>query len=152
MPESIVTYLDSLGMGSALIERVEATRVVIQRVVDQEVTGIFVSEYRTEEGQREYDSLWLVTDGFISEAIDFTFTDRSDVVPRANSIQRIEMIRRDYELDDEVSESSRLTLHVLFSGAGATGITGELKASGENCLALTAFLKEHLLPHMGFAG
>ena len=143
--EQFEAYLKGLGLGEPLVERGLVVVENVERVLPGPITHIFVSEYRDGEGNRNAESLWLLTKEYMSESIGFPTEDRFDIVPVRSGIVRLEVNRDHFDFTTP-TEQSRLMIDVNFSPSGSMSLSGSLKASGENCLALTEILQEYLLP------
>lgn len=142
--EKVSEYLSGIGMGDALVER---TRAVLGHMIDflpEEPQYFFVSEYRDAEGSRSYESLWLLSENFMSEAQQFVVKDQFDVTRVDRGISRVFASNGDFDFG-EASENSRLSVEIIVATLGS-GITGSFKASGGNCQDLSEILKNYLMP------
>jgi hypothetical protein len=137
-------YLDRLGttnvMRNTIAERIEAST----RINPEPFDRIFVSEYATTEGQRIFESLWLFTQNFATESHTLSGERSADVVVLTNNVARLAMKWDDFNFEAPVP-GSRLSLNFQLTD----GMTGTLKASGENCKDLLEVLTEHLRPNLG---
>jgi hypothetical protein len=68
-------YLGSIGVPAALRERVAIHYESFAVLCPEEITGIFVGEYITQEATRIYDSLHFCSASFIMEAKNFAVAD-----------------------------------------------------------------------------
>jgi hypothetical protein len=147
--EQISQYLADLGMGEALIERGLSVVDDLESLVSDPIEHVFVSEYRDDEGNRHYESLWLFTQNYMSEAQNFlTDAISFDLVPARLGIARIEVSRESFDLAT-ASEQSRLSVNVSFSASSHPGIMGTFKASASNCEVLTEIVRKYLMPLLG---
>jgi len=142
--EQMREYFVDLGMGKSLVDRGVAVAEEISKLLAEPVEHVFVSEYRDDGGNRYYENLWLFTERYVSEAQSFIGSDVFDVVPVRLGLARIEVSHEHFDFDTP-SEQSRLAVGISFSTSGSAGITGQLKASGENCAMLSTILRVHLM-------
>ena len=133
------------------MEAPEPVRVRARRLLDfYQALGyadcaLFVSETVDDDGNRKFDSLWLLNDtstmeGELTEAAD----DQLDGAPYANRLIRWATRSKDYNFVRAVT-ASRLTLELWFSDS----IFGDLNASGPNCDRLRDLMIKYLLPETG---
>ena len=131
-------------MGSPLIGRTEEILSLMLRFLPEETRYLFVSEYRDGEGNRSYESLWVLTDNIMAEAHQFV-TERSfDFTPTSHGLRRMLVENEEFDFE-EAQESSRLKVDVNVSNSGA-GLVGVLRASGSNCTDLQQIVSEYLVP------
>lgn len=131
-------------MGTPLIERTEKILGYVRQLLPEEPRYIFVSEYRDDEGNRNYESLWVLSDNFISEAKQFVSQSEFDLTSLSGGLTRILISNHEFEFEN-ASESSRLSVYVNLGNTGSA-ITGSFRASGTNCNDLNQVLTEYLLP------
>jgi hypothetical protein len=147
LPRGAATYLKSLGLGKPLVARVTTAYKFWGRLLPATIDDLFVSEYVGEEGDRNYDSLWLLSSEFLVEAHQFVTEDHGDVVRITHGFSRIDIVRRDFELD-AATERSRLTVTVDFGAPGLASLSGSFRATGDNCLKLQDLLETRFLPNL----
>lgn len=133
-------YLESLDITvPTLKERIATILKVASEICTEPIEQLFVSEYKNPENTRTYEGLWFFSKSHCLEAHDFTSNYRIDIVSIAK-IFRLDTSFRDYDFNKATSES-RLT--VRFSLAGL--ITGELKATAENCDYLRDIMRKYFI-------
>jgi hypothetical protein len=140
-------YGQTLGMGTPLIDRIHDLATIWQHVCPTPIESAFVSEYLSDDGERRYDSLWFFAPGFLMELSQFVTDDHGDIAVLDQNVSRLAVDRRDFAFA-ETSPSSRLAITVNFGNPSLTGLTGNFKASGENCTTLQGMLDEYLLPNL----
>jgi len=136
-------YMQSLGITQTIKERVDQLHEVYRAVCPEDITGIVISDFITEEGLREYESLWFFSASYIMEAKLFVTEDNFDMTPLKNAVTYWKVKKQDYDLS-HAGEQSRLHLEIQLM----RGITGYLKASRENCDHLWSVFVEYILPNM----
>ena len=136
-------YLESTGMTKTALARAEE---VISFYVDncpEKIERVFITDYVTEEGSREFESLWLFSPSLLMEASNFLSQDDFDFASVDTGITRLVTRKENYDFRQADGKSR---LNVEFSLG--TQISGQLKASGRNCDYLRDVLKQILLPKL----
>lgn len=140
MKPEFKTYLESIGLtGQGLFERIENIYEFYNEIIYEEISDIFISDYLKEDKSREYESLWFFSDNYCMEADNFLNQENFDCTNIKNKIQRWEIKKQDYDIN-EATENSRL---YLFFNLG-DDITGELKATKENCDSLIYIFHKYI--------
>ncbi len=142
-PEDFRDYLVGIGMGAAQIEQAQAALATVRAFLPEEPGHLFVSEYRDEEGSRNYEGLWILTETVISEATPFTGQGRFDFIRRDTGLDHVEVEHADFDFQAPV-DASRLRVGVTFRRTGS-GLSATLRASGSNCADLDQVLRDYLL-------
>jgi hypothetical protein len=130
--DHIREYFVGLNMGTAIVDRGLVGVEIAEQFLPEPIDYAFVGEYRDEENNPQYESIWL-----------FTTDDHFDIVPTRNGLERIDVSRDNFDFTT-ATDKSRLTVYINIPGS--SGITGTFKAAGSNCLHLTEILKDYLLP------
>ena len=143
MTEWYSEYLDDLEMAETLRERVDHFYRIYTKFCPEKITDIFITDLITDEGLREYESLWFFSDSYVMEALRFISEDTFDMAVYGNGIQRWELRKQDYDLE-EAGKGSRLHLEFRMGG----DVRGILKAARENCDHLRDVFAKHILPNM----
>ena len=144
MREEFIEYLKSIGLAEALCERIETIYEFYNSgICPDEITGIFVTDYITGDGTREYENLWFFSEKYAMEAKQFIKEDDFDITPIKNRIQYWRIKKQDYDFK-KATEKSRL--YLIF--ALDTGVRGEFKASKENCDYLIDIILKYVLPNL----
>lgn len=141
-------YLESLGMGPALVDRGLEVVAGVERFLPDRAEHVFVSEWRDEEGGRRFDSLWLLGPGFMSEAHRFVGESGFDVAP-VKEIARVLVEPQGFDFVG-AGEDARLSVTLSYGSCGCQ-LIGLLRATGSNCVALTAILERYLVPLLAAA-
>ena len=139
-------YLQSLEMTDVLQSRVEEILTAYSLVDSGEISEIFVSEYVNNDGHREYENLWLITETHVKEAKQFITKDDFDSMSIQGILYRWRIEKKDYDLN-QATPSSRMTLIFEF-GTSPEGIRGEMKSSGSNCTHLRDILIRFISPNV----
>lgn len=144
MKQSFKEYLSAVGLVASLIERVESIHDFFVALCSQEIKNVFITDYVKEDGGREYESVWFLSDDYIMEAKQFIAQDLFDITPLRKSVAYFEIKKQDYDFTDSTNDKSRCYLRVKFLNA----IDGEFKASKENCVQLKKLIAEHFKPNL----
>ena len=145
MAGPVTEYLAELGAPEALVERVERLVGTYQGLLTEDIESIYVSEYRDEDADRTFESLWLFSEHFAMEAKLLGETeDQFDFVPHKEAVRHLVVRKRAYDLET-ATDASRMSVEIWFVDQRY----GILKATGANCLNLRTILTRHLLPNAG---
>lgn len=136
-------YLKEVGINGQFLKRVDGIISFYSSIYTDSIQEIFVSEYRTQNGKREYESFWLFTSKFACEAKQFLTEDNFDTTPIAKKIKYWELKKTKYDLNTSTDES-RMVVEFLMG----TEISGSLKASKKNCEHLYKIFKEFIVPNI----
>lgn len=143
MTDSATDYLLSLGAPEVLLKRVSTLLGAYTALLPEDVRAVFVSEYRDEADQRTFEALWLFSDHFAMEAkLLGAEEDQFDFVPHKHGVHHIVIRKRAFDLTTS-TDASRMAVEVWFTDQRY----GILKSTGDNCLNLTAMLRNHLVPN-----
>ena len=141
MKDEFVGYLKAIGLTDVLINRIGTVYEFYQGVCPEELVDIFVTDLVKQDGSREYENLWLFSQGYAMEAKSFVTKDNFDMTPQ-RKIVHWTIEKQDYDFRN-ATEKSRLylvadaaeNLHYLF------------KASKENCDYLREIFRKYILPN-----
>jgi hypothetical protein len=108
----------------------------------------YVSETLDDDGNRNFDSLWLFNETSTMEAeLTEAADDQLDGAPLTGKLVRWATRSRDYDFVRATAES-RLKLELWYSDS----IFGDLSGSGQNCDRLRDLMVKHLLGQTGANG
>lgn len=144
MKEQFLDYLKAIGLTETLVERVVGIYGFYTRLCPEDITGLFVCDYRTNDGGREYESLWFFSRSYSMEAKGFIHRDDFDMMATGLKLVHVQVVKEHYDFQRARPES-RLNVRFHLS---AEGFYGQLKASSENCDFLKAILREHVIPNL----
>lgn len=138
-------YLNSIGIIGNLIERIEEIYNFYLEICPEEIEDIFINEYISEDGSREYESVWFFSDNYVMEAQNITKNDADafDCLRIKNSIIRWEIKKQDYDFH-EFSGKSRFNINTRFTN----GIIGDMKSSQQNCNHLKEIFQKYIVPNI----
>lgn len=143
MKGDLTAYLKSIGMSDVLMRRVETIQEFYQGICPDEIRDIFVNDFIKEDGTREYGSVWFFSQTYAMEAKSFTSKDDFDMTPLRKRLTYWRVEKQDYDFA-KATEKSRVLLQIRMDYP----VTGEFRASKENCDFLRDVLRKHILPNL----
>ena len=138
-------YLEVIKLPTVLTARVREIYNFFSTVFSEDIERVFVTNYFTQEGKEEFESLWLFSNSYISEAKQFAIKDDYDMAFVKESIAYWEMNKENFDFN-EATEKSRL--HIRAALANNVNVSVELKASGHNCNYLRQVFESHILTNL----
>jgi hypothetical protein len=147
MKKHFETYLHSLGITKPILKRAESVLSFHEAIVSSPIKHVFVSEYVNDEKVRTYESLFIFSETSIMEASQFVSEDAYEWAPFPKSIVYWELKKKDFDLK-AATEKSRLsvTLRLPSTVGLLSGLSVQLKASGNNCDHLFPIFTQFILP------
>jgi len=144
MRDEFAPYLASIGiLQGVILQRIKTIYEFFREECGEEIADIFVTDYITEDGSREYENLWFFSDRCCMEAKGFITRDEFDSAPLKNRIVRWEVRKQDYDFKKAIQES-RLYLRVFLEEEWAMG----LKAAAGNCDYLRDIFRRYVVPNV----
>jgi hypothetical protein len=143
MKQQFLDYLKDVGMTKAVVDRCEQMLAIYEMLCPSTIDDIFISEYATDAGQRELESLWLFSGGLLMEAKSFLTLDDFDFAPVVGRLARLRIQKKDYDFKQAV-DGSRLSCEFV----ATFPINGDLKASGRNCDYLANIVRKYLVSNL----
>ena len=136
-----IDYLKNIGFQDPLLNRADSALRFYSDVACMTIRQIFVSEYHDSEKGRVYEALWVFSEDCAGEATLVAKEENFDLIRIRNNIDRWYVEKTDFAFDDKATDASRLSVSFVVSGIG-----GDLKASGNNCLRLAEVLRTFIVP------
>ena len=138
-------YLEELGAGRALVERVEAAVRAYEFLCGSEPERIFVcNTVDPETDAPRYSSIWGFHQGFWMEAREDGSSWDVDISSYADGIYYLGIQYKEIELPDGVSESSRLSVEIQTDKLAYSSMS----AVGLNCLSLLNIIDALFRPNL----
>jgi hypothetical protein len=134
-------YLGSISVPAALRGRIAIHYESFRFLCPEDITGIFVGDYITQEATRIYESLHFFSDSFVMEAKNFSVADHFDRALVVLPLRYFIMNKQDYDFK-KATDASRM----YFLGYLPGDIRFEFKASKENCDFLRDLIHKYILP------
>lgn len=145
MNPDFASYLQAIGVTDPIAQRIETIYRFYDGLCHEEINGIFVTDYITEDGTREYENLWFFSEKFVMEAKMFLTGDNFDMTPIGGRIYHWTVEKQEYDLGS-AGEKSRMTLQ--FEIEPGLGFAGSLKAARENCGYLMQILTRYIVKNV----
>lgn len=135
------TYLNEININPSIRSRIEDILDISKKILnEEEILDIFVSDYVT-INSREYESLWIFTERYISEVKNFRSDYNFDMILRCAGFSYANIIFDKYDYKaKEASDLSRMKLSAVYSKKNITCI---FKASGVNCRYLQEIFEKY---------
>jgi hypothetical protein len=147
MRDEFKQYLAALGMAQAFSERIDETISFGQFLCPDEITGLFVSDYRENDGTRVFPSLMMFSDRHVLEAKQFAKEDNVDIIPLKDNLVWIELKKENYDLQN-ATENSKFFLTGYFATDVGQSLSFSLKGTGENCDYLAKIFRAFIEPNL----
>jgi hypothetical protein len=144
MDKEFQAYLENLKVSSVVISRVENLITMLQEIIKPDFTGIFLSDFITQDGTMQFDTLYLFSDAEILQARNFLQIDNFELGDIKKNCSSIEIQQQDYDFKT-ITEKSRLTITVKFATSDRIY---PFKASRENCVYLKRIFELYLRPNI----
>lgn len=143
MKQEFEDYLRGLGMGDVLVARVEETATMVHAWVAGPLDHIFVSDGWTPEGQRQYESLFLLSKDLVVEARQFVITNDFEVDAIRADVHNLKVTVKDFDFTT-TTDASRVNVRY----STRSGLAAEFRASQANCVHLQEVIKSCILPNL----
>lgn len=135
-------YLEKIGITTPIQTKCEKILSLMSEMTDEKIEDIYISDYISAGGVREYSSIWAFTKTYVLEAKQFITEINLDITPILDQIVYWSITAKDYDFKN-TSEESIFTL----SFGNATGINGQLKAVKNNCSYLKSIIDKYIKPN-----
>lgn len=147
MNQSIVEYLESIGMGQLLINKAAALHDQFVSISEGTLQDALVSEYVTEDGQREYLGLVFFNSTYVYEVEHFLADAPTMWIAKlTNNLSAVGLTpNKEYDFIT-ASPASRLNLNCGWR-QGTTFVLN-IKTSGHNCDKLLYVVRKYLMPNV----
>jgi hypothetical protein len=136
-------YLKSIGMISEVdIQRVREIFSQGKVLCPEELKTIFISNYTETDGKEQFKDLWLFSDNYVIEALNFgkQETLRLEMTIFSNNIEAVTIETKNLDFSQKAKDDSRL--HVEFYTLSV--FSCDQIASGRNCDALMSIYKKYV--------
>lgn len=131
-------------MGSVFIKRISDYHDKFVHLIGSKPDDIFVAEYPTEKGQRQYTGVIFFYKNWVGEVENLTADDPNMwIAPLNKNIQYIGLIPKNFDFKVATSES-RLNFNCKWRYGD---FIFDYNASGHNCLHISELLKKHIFPN-----
>jgi len=141
--DSIKGYLKSIGMVSEVdIQRVREIFSKGKFLCPEELNMIFISNYIETGGKVQFKDLWLFSDNYLIEALNFSKQEtlRLEISVFTNNIQGTSIEIDNIDFSQKAKDDSKL--HIVFYTY--SDFSCDQIASGGNCDVLMSIYKKYI--------
>lgn len=143
LSKSARVYLDGIDASGLIRTRVDLFVELYDALyADGVFTNTFISDAVNEEGERSWKSLWLWGPELMAECKNFLFIEDWDCAPIGN-VKVWAATSHEYK-PDSISADSRIQLKFYNNQS----VSGTMTGTGDNCVGVTKFLREALVPRL----
>ena len=145
--DMIKVYLQSIGMISEFdIELSEKIFSQGKVLCPEEFKTIFVSNYKEKDGKEQFKDLWLFSDNYLVEALNFNKNEPLElgVVIISNNIQSVSIETKNFDSFKQANDNSSLRIEFYTYSE----FSCEQIAHGRNCDALMAIYNKYVKPNI----
>jgi hypothetical protein len=143
MIEKFEGYLGLLPLTRIIKDRIDEIIKLNLKIVDEEINDIFICEFKNNEGVRTYTSLWLFCHNNCIECKTFLHSYDFDITPYFKKVDYCSITSSEFDFEN-TSEISSVKVHFRF----ATGISGDLIGTEQNCLKAFEIYKRFIIPNL----
>lgn len=146
MIEQFAEYLDAIRLPEVHRGKVERALGVYECVCpDRHLQRIFVTDYVGEEPTRVYQKLWLFSPNYLMEAQVFVTEEEYDIITIKRKIIHLFIELKDFDFrEGTAGPESRMKVTFRLGN----NLSGELKASSENCGYLKTIVENEFVPNL----
>lgn len=141
--QKIKTYLLTVEMKSSIdIERVKELFNLGKVMCPEELGEIFVSNYIESEGKEQYKDLWLFSDNYVLEVLNFArqATPTVEIIMFTDNLMYISVETKNYHFAKKAQKDSTLRVKPVTLGQ----FSCDMLATGQNCDTLYYIFKKYL--------
>lgn len=144
--DSVEVYLGSIGMISDVdIQRVKDIFLQGRVLCPEELETMFISNYEEPDGKKQFKDLWLFSDKYLIESLNFSKveTPKLEMTIFSNSIHSVSFETNNFNLKKAKDNSK---LHIVFYTL--TSFSCDQIASGSNCDAMMSIYNKYVKPNL----
>jgi len=136
-------YLQSIGMITDVdIQVVKEVFAQGKVLCPEELKTIFISNYKETDGKEQFKDLWLFSDNYVIEAMNFSKQEipKLEMTIFSNNIQVVSFEAKNLDFSQKAKDDS--SLHVIFYTYNI--FSCDQIASGRNCDALMSIYQKYI--------
>ena len=144
---SVEKYLESIGMISDIdISRVREVFNHRKILCPEESKMIFISNYTDTDGKDQFKDLWLFSDNFLIEVLNFNKQETLNlgITMFSENIQSVSIETSNLNILQSAKDDSKLRI-VFYT---LTEFTCDQLAYGRNCDVLVSIYKKYIRPNL----
>ena len=139
----VLEYLESIGF-NAEVDKKRTHEIFSEGVVlcPEELTTVFISNYKETEGKEQFKDLWLFSDNYVIEVLNFIKqeTPKLEIAIFSKNICTASFESNNFDLSQKATDDS--TLKVTFYTL--SDFSCFFVASGHNCNALMSIYLKYV--------
>ena len=146
MDSKFKKYYTSVGMGETLNKKMSAFHDQLKSIGCDTLQDVVISEYITDNGERQYINAIFFTTDFVYEIERFLSDSPTIWIAKLiGNVGSYGLTPKDYNFTD-ITQASRLNLHCIWT----QGLKFELliKTSKENCNHLLKLVNKYFKPNL----
>ncbi len=144
MKEEFEAYCKKVDLSEIQITRVDNIIQEYSKILNEPILDIFVNEQLTSEGTRIYLTLWLFTESFCAEAKNFLSVDDFDIAAYKKRVKYFSINKSEFIFGQAPTKKSNMSITASLTDL----LICQLRASGDNCLALVEIYNKFFLPNL----
>ncbi|MFA4836483.1 MAG: hypothetical protein WC749_10490 [Dehalococcoidia bacterium] len=140
---TVNSYAEGIGMKADVdIKRTQEVFNLGKSLCPEGLKTIFISNYLESDGKEQLKDLWLFSDNYVIEALNFMriAVPKLEMTILSKNISCISLEAQHFDFSKEVTGESKLHIVVLTF----IHFTCDFTAVGQNCDALNLIYKSHL--------
>ncbi len=141
--QEIKTYLLTIAMKSSIdIERVKELFNLGKVMCPEGLRAIFISNYVESEGKEQYKDLWLFSDNYVLEVLNFArqATPTVEMTIFTDNLMYISVETKNYQFSEKAQKDYTLNVKLVTQGR----FECDFLATGQNCDTLYYIFKKYL--------
>jgi hypothetical protein len=131
-------YFESIGLTGVFKDRAHEMINYCRELSGISFTDVFISEYIDNSGMRNFENIWLFNSNVTCEIKNFLTNFNFDCTSLKN------LIHWDVKAEKFNFTESNTESRIIVSFAFQHNVTGELKASRENCMTALHIFKKYI--------
>ncbi len=144
---SIEDYLDFIGMVSDI--DIQAVRILFDQgkvLCPEELKRIFISNYKETNGKDQFKDLWLFSDNYLVEVLNFNKKEtlKLEITIFSKNIQSISIETNNINFSQKAKKDSKLNIKFYT----ISDFTCDQVAYGRNCDVLISIYKKYVKPNI----
>jgi hypothetical protein len=138
----ITNYLMAINISEPIKKRIiEIVDISKAFSLEEQIDDIFISEYKTEDKRREFESIWIFTKTYVMEAKKFRIANEIDIINRLRGFDYLTINFDEYDyINNKSKKNSKMSMRAQSIESEMSCV---LKASGNNCEYLKNILEKY---------
>lgn len=144
MNHEIISYLESIGMGQKLIGKVNSFYDYFNKINDEGIQDAVISEYVTEDGQRQYMHIYFFSENHVFEVSNFLSDEFKMWISKiSGNIAHLGFTCKEFDFVAP-TPASRLNFNTRWKNG--TNFVLDISTTGDNCMHLLNMVRKYINP------